>query len=274
MTQLNRLISHRFRGFSDIENTISGLKAALDFGVKIVEFDIRVSKCGTPIIYHDEHARDASGKLHTIANLMASDLSGLGGDFAHMPGFAELLDVARSHTNRAKLLIDIKDAGFEEEIHALVMERRLSDRVTYVSWIPNVLYRLHKIAPDIPLCLSHWCRDPNAMIRAYHKVHTAKAGHVPRLAQDYIHGERSGWFIDGPLRGELRDILKACGGSVCVPQDMVSADLVANYHRDSIPVSTFSYVDWKSINNHAERFNIDLYFIDNKKVFETYVSDT
>ena len=55
MVNFKTFISHRFRGFSDVENTIDGLNAALDFGVQQVEFDIRVSKCGTPMIYHDEY---------------------------------------------------------------------------------------------------------------------------------------------------------------------------------------------------------------------------
>jgi len=71
-----------------------------------------------------------------------------------------------------------------------------------------------------------------------------------------VHGERSGWFVDGPLRGEMRDIVS----SVCVPQAMVSRALVE--------VSTFSYVDWDHIRRHEERFNIDTYFIDNKRVFD------
>jgi len=70
--------------------------------------------------------------------------------------------------------------------------------------------------------------------------------------------------VDGPLRGELRDIVS----SVCVPQAMVSRALVDDYHKDGIEVSTFSYVDWEHIRRHKERFNIDTYFIDNKRVFD------
>ena len=56
MPKFDQLISHRFRGFSYRENTIKGLMNALDLGVQVLEFDIRVTRCGTPIIYHDEYA--------------------------------------------------------------------------------------------------------------------------------------------------------------------------------------------------------------------------
>ena len=55
---IDALISHRFRGFAKRENTLEGLKAALDFGVVNLEFDVRVAACGTPMIYHDEYALD------------------------------------------------------------------------------------------------------------------------------------------------------------------------------------------------------------------------
>lgn len=269
MVRLEHLISHRFRGFSKHENTLAGFKNALDFGVLNLEFDIRVALCGTPMIYHDEYAKDAKGRKHYIADVLAANFADLGGTFDRMPTAENLFKCASGHPNTdAKLLIDIKDAGFEEAIHALVCEQRLQDRVVYVSWIPNVLYRMHDLNPNIPLCLSHWCKNPNKAIRLLHKVHTSRDGHVPRLSDPYIHGERSGWYVEGGLKGALRDIIKTSGGSVCVPQNMVTADLVKDYHADNIEVSTFSYTRWKSINAHNDKFNIDLYFIDNKKVFD------
>lgn len=266
---IHSLISHRFRGFSKYENTIDGLNAALSIGVKIIEFDIRVAGCGTPIIYHDEAAPDKTGRPRHLAHHKASDFAALGANFSHMPTADTLFAAIAAHPNKdCKLLIDIKDGGFEEAINALVHFHRLQNRAVYVSWVPNVLYAMHDIAPSIPLCLSHWCQKPNAAIRAKHKVHAAKDGHIPRLPDEYIHGERSGWFIDGPLSGDLRDILIASKGSVCVPQAMVTRDLVDNYHADALTVSTFSYIDWNHINDHKAKYNIDEFFIDDKTVFD------
>jgi len=268
------LISHRFRGFSDHENTIDGLNAALDFGVAYVEFDIRVAKCGTPMIYHDEQAKDRRGQHRLLCDYMARDYTRLGGAFSYMPRAEALFHAIGQHPNTTtRFLIDIKDAGFETEIHALVSLCRLQDHVSYVTWVPNVLYRMAEIAPHIPLCLSHWCQSPSAKTRKIHTVHNAKGGHVPQLSHDYIHGDRSGWYLDHPLRGELLKIIKESGrddwkGAVCVPQNMVTQDLVAYYHSAGLEVSTFSYLDWDHIRDHKDRYNIDLFFIDNKTVFD------
>lgn len=268
LRSFDRLISHRFRGFAPQENTIDGLTAALSFGVKYLEFDIRVTRCGTPMIYHDEFAIDKSGKRQLLCDVMANDFTHIGGRFTTIPSAEDLFNAAASHVNKqARFLIDIKDAGFEDEIHALVMAAGLGERVTYVSWVPEALYQIHAIAPDVPLCLSHWCKNPNVLIRAHHTVYTANKGIIAQGPERRIHGLRSGYYVDEGLRGHLRDILIKTGGSVCVPQDMVSAELVADYHADGITVSTFSYVDWDAIEAHNDRMNIDLYFIDNKRVF-------
>ncbi len=217
------------------------------------------------MIYHDEAALGKDGQLHHLCDVIASDFGALGGVFTHMPTAEDLFAAIGSHPKKdAKLLIDIKDAGFETEIHTLVMLNRLDKRVIYVSWVPEALYAMHDIAPDADYCLSHWCMSPDTHTRQVHTVRKAKMGHIKRPRRRMVHGERSGWYVDGPLRGELREIVS----SVCVPQAMVSRALVDDYHKDGIEVSTFSYVDWEHIKRHKERFNIDLYFIDNKKVFD------
>ena len=266
---MDALISHRFRGFSQYENTLEGFIAALDFGVQYLEFDIRAAACGTPMIYHDEYAHDGQGTRRLLCDYKASSYSALGGDFARMPSFDALLHTAAAHKNNtARLLIDIKDTGFEHEIHALVMLYKVQERTIYVSWQADVLFRLHEIAPEIPLCFSHWSMAVTPKIMTDHIVYKAKNGNVTPRSDSHIIGERSGWSVDVPLTGKMLDILIASGGGVCVPQVMLTRALSDHYHEQALFVSTFSYTDWNAINEHDDKLNIDLYFIDNKRVFE------
>jgi len=268
MADLKNLIAHRFRGFTEYENSLAGLKAALDFGVKQIEFDIRVTRCGTPLIYHDEHAPDKNGQQHDLKDKLASERQQLGGVFAHMPTAEILFKAIAAHANQdAKILIDMKDAGFEDVLYALVRANRLENRTVWVSWLPETLYAIHDLDPLAPLCLSHWCAEPTEMDKQLHRIFTAKDGHIPRPERRYVHGERSGWHVNGPVKGNLRSILS----SVCVPQAMVTRELVQNYHDDNITFSTFSYMDWNHINRHQADFNIDDYFIDSKSVFDEII---
>ncbi|MEP1230548.1 MAG: glycerophosphodiester phosphodiesterase [Litorimonas sp.] len=268
MVELSNLIAHRFRGFSAYENSLEGLQTALDFGVKQIEFDIRVTKCGTPLIYHDEYALDKAGRVHHIKDIYQKDLQALGGVFAHMPTAEALFSAIATHDNKSvKILIDMKDAGFEDMLYALIHANRLESRALWVSWLPETLYAIHTLDQKAKLCLSHWCGAPTDKIKRQHRVFTSKDGHIARPKRRYVHGERSGWYVNGPIKGALRAILS----SVCVPQAMVTRELVDNYHADGIEVSCFSYVDWDHINLHKKQFNIDDYFIDNKSVFDEII---
>ncbi len=274
MLPIERLISHRFRGFAREENTVEGLVSAMSAGVQNLEFDIRVAKCGTPMIYHDEFALDGAGDIRYICDVMARDFGSIGGRFATIPSAEDLLGAAGTHANKtARLLIDIKDVGFEVEIHALVVLAGLEHRVTYVSWLAQALYQIHDIAPDAPLCLSHWCKPPHRLIRESHTVFEALDGVIAKTAPTYFHGERGGHYVKGGLRGTLRDLLIKTSGSICVPRDMVSAELVSAYQADGIKVSIFSYTDWPSLMAVDEKMRIDLYFIDNKTVFDDLIAN-
>jgi len=266
MVDMSQLVSHRFRGFSKHENTIEGLLAALDFGVSQVEFDIRVTRCGTPLIYHDEFAAAGDGQRHRICDIMARDRQMLGGVFAHMPTAEELLKSAAFHKNKAGLLIDMKDAGFEDMLVALAKRFRVEAQIIWVSWLPETLYAIHDLLPDANLTLSHWCQNPNSAIRSIHKVYDAKNGQIPRPARTLVVGERSGWFVDGPVEGEIRELIH----NVCVPVDMVSRELVEGYQADGIKVSAFSYVTRDGINQAEKDLGLDDYFIDAKAVFDSF----
>lgn len=266
MVAFSQLISHRFRGFSDRESTLDGLTAALDFGVQQIEFDIRLSACGTPLMTHDEAARDRYGRLIPICMIMARDRAALGGDFAHMPLAEEVFDVIAQHPNQScNLLIDVKDGGFEGMLYALCAAYGLRERALWVSWLPEVLYALNEIDPKARLCLSHWCQHPDDASRSIHRVFVADNGQVARPERRVVHGERSGWFINGPLRGTLRDIVDW----VCVPAGQIDGDLVEDYHRDNIQVSAFSYLTENAINSARDEFGHDAFFCDAKTPFES-----
>jgi len=266
MVGITQLISHRFRGFSEKENTIEGLNSALDFGVAQVEFDIRVTRCGTPLIYHDEAAKGKNGKAVHICEIMARDRQSIGGVFTYMPTAEALFAAAAAHKNKARLLIDMKDAGFEDMLVALAKAYDLVDRINWVSWLPETLYAIRDLLPDAEVTLSHWCKNPDASIRSLHRVFNAKDGHVPRPKRKLVIGERSGWFIDGPLQGEMRQMVN----NVCVPVAMVTRELIENYQADGIKVSAFSYVTRDGVDTAETELGLDDFFIDAKVVFDSF----
>ena len=217
------------------------------------------------MIYHDESARGVDKRKRHLCEVMSSDFEAIGGDFAHIPTADALFSEIAAHPNKeCQLLIDIKDAGFEEAIYALVQAHGLITRVIWVSWLPEVLYAMNDIEAGQKLCLSHWCRRPGRNTRAIHHVFSAAKGHIKRPKRKLVIGERSGWFVDGPVRGDLRKIIT----DVCVPAGQVWPDLVKQYQDSGISVSAFSYTDMKVLENESKRLKLNSYFIDNKVPFD------
>ena len=265
MTSRIKLISHRFLTFSEYENTAQGLISALDNKVSYVEFDVRIAKCGTPVIYHDPEAIDINGVEHKISTVKYNDFNDLGGRFKTISSLDEILDIAANHSNtKVKLLIDIKDFGYEQVIYSSVVKKKLSDRSIYVSWLPEVIYALHKLTPLSEFCFSYWCKPPSETTKESHIVFKSQNGEIKNQTSANNIGRSSGWYIKGALRGKLRDIISM----VCVPKHMLDVSLVNKYHQYGIEVSSFSYLNINEIINDKKNYNIDYFFADNKKVFE------
>jgi len=260
-----KLISHRFLTFSKIENSADGLRAALDYEVPNVEFDIRIAKCGTPVVYHDPEAIDIKGLSHKINTVKFSNFNILKGKFKSIPSLDQVLEIIANHKNKkTKLLIDIKDFGYEENILDHIVKKKLSDRTIYVSWLPEVIYSLNKLTPTSKFCFSYWCKSPSVIIKENHIVFKSHNGEIKNpLATNNI-GKSSGWYVKGVLKGKLRDIVSI----VCIPRQMIDRNLVNEYHKSGIEVSSFSYLNLNDIVKDKKHYKIDYFFVDNKKVFD------
>ncbi len=69
-----KIIGHRgARGLAP-ENTLASLLKALEHHVDMVEFDLRVTKDGIPILHHDPEITDPNGDKHVIAECNYAEL--------------------------------------------------------------------------------------------------------------------------------------------------------------------------------------------------------
>lgn len=122
-----RLIAHRCGGALAPENSLAGLHAAHALGYRAVEFDVMLSRDGTPVLIHDEtvdRTTNGSGRVPRMSDdeLFALSLAkGAHAAFAgeRIPRFA---DAARQCQALGLLAnVEIKPAeGFERETAACV----------------------------------------------------------------------------------------------------------------------------------------------------------
>jgi glycerophosphoryl diester phosphodiesterase len=99
-------------------------RRAIELGVDYVEFDVRRTRDGVTVVYHDECT--ASGRA--VRDLTHSELAEELGPEALT--FEELLDVAAGHVG---LHLDLKETGYEAEIVRAVLDRCPVDKLVITS---------------------------------------------------------------------------------------------------------------------------------------------
>ena len=184
-----RLVGHRgARGLAP-ENTLAALERAAALGLREVEVDIRRSRDGQLVLFHDatlDRKTNASGPVadHDLASLRRVEIGGwfaqqhpaLGAPYrgTRLAGLDQALE---RYGDRFVWHLEIKSP--EEDVPARVLEaiarHGLGQRVVVSSFLLPQLERLQALAPGLPLCLdvgrtakqvSHERLDPDQAIAA------------------------------------------------------------------------------------------------------------
>lgn len=134
------LLGHRgVRGLKSIaENTIAAFDRAIADGCDGFEFDVRLTRDGVAVIWHDEKVR-----LIKVARARAEKLNRL----------PRLEDVLVRYQTSAFLDIELKVPGLEALTCGLLRRHPPARGYVVSSFLPEVLRTLHDIDPKIPLGL-------------------------------------------------------------------------------------------------------------------------
>lgn len=158
--QSSLIVAHR--GFSSIapENSLSAFNAAIECGAPYFELDVQASADGVPMVIHDATLDRTSSSGHTgrVDHLTLEELrqayvgypSKFGSEFAAepLPTLEESLALANG---RIKVCVEIKASGIEEAIVRDIREQGMASEVVVFSFFPDVLKRVHELAPELPL---------------------------------------------------------------------------------------------------------------------------
>ncbi|WP_374676592.1 glycerophosphodiester phosphodiesterase family protein [Arthrobacter sp. zg-Y1171] len=122
------------RGFSPdgYENTLLAFRAAADLGMSYLETDVRTSRDGILMAFHDETVdRISGGVVGKISQLTRKELDDvLVGGAERIPTFEELL----TEWPRMRLNVDVKDAAGAALLAALIEKHSAHDRVLVASF--------------------------------------------------------------------------------------------------------------------------------------------
>ncbi len=161
------LVAHRGYPLHFPDNSLSGVRAALDAGARFLEVDVQTSTDGTPFLFHDEdlvRVAGCEGRLteltdQEIGELHASESARLGARFAVEP-IARLSDLAQELLGRPEVFtfVEIKPVAVERHGAQRVVARVLADlrgleqRVAIISFSFEALFEARATC-ELPLAL-------------------------------------------------------------------------------------------------------------------------
>ena len=144
------IISHAACGGHAPENTLAGIRKAIELGAEGIEIDVQASADGVPILMHDLTVDRTTTGSGEVAALSLAALRALDAGGEPVPTLAEVLDLTKGEV---LLIMEIKQQGVEEQIARVVHEKRALDDVMAWSFYPRALEGMRAAEPQIPCAL-------------------------------------------------------------------------------------------------------------------------
>lgn len=143
------VIAHRGASAYQPENTLAAFALAIQQGAQMIELDLHFSCDNHVVVIHDEtldHTTNLTGRVDqlTLAEIKLADA----GRGERVPTLEETLDLT---SGKARLYLEIKDAGAAAETLRIVRARRCQDEVMLASFDIELMRRLGEEVRDIEL---------------------------------------------------------------------------------------------------------------------------
>lgn len=140
-------IGHRGAKAYEPENTLRSFQKAIELGVDAIELDVRITKDQQIVIIHDADVKKTTNSEGLVSSLTLKEIKSLSTDKNEkIPTFEEALDFINQ---KAKILVEIKETGLEEQVLELIHKKGLENNVVIVSFLEQALKRIRELDAKI-----------------------------------------------------------------------------------------------------------------------------
>jgi glycerophosphoryl diester phosphodiesterase len=125
-------IGHRGLMGTYPQNTLESFKAAIEAGLKMIEFDVTASKDGKLVIFHDDNVENITGgqfygpinsfAFEELRKMNVHDNKGEEDKYYQIPTLHEVLDLVDSSRPQLRVNIELKGANTAEPTAKIVKE--------------------------------------------------------------------------------------------------------------------------------------------------------
>lgn len=147
-------IGHRGAPALAPENTLASIRAAVEHGVDLVEFDVLDLADGTLVLAHSDDLFEVShGAAH--GRVRSQTLEQLRGVAPLLPTLDETLAFFRDEVRGVGLHVDLKWIRYEDRVVDALRRHELIDRAILSTFFATSLLRVRELEPDLPLGFSY-----------------------------------------------------------------------------------------------------------------------
>lgn len=145
-------IGHRGAKAYAPENTIASFKKAVELGVDMVEFDVRITKDKYPVVFHDSRLRRLTNTFGRVSHLTLAEVKDLKVDETEtIPTLAEVLEVIDS---RVGINIELKVKGSAQIVVQTLRDYKIDLSTVMVSSNhPGEVKIVKSLEPEITTAL-------------------------------------------------------------------------------------------------------------------------
>lgn len=134
-------VGHRGAKAHAVENTLESFQKAIELGANAVEFDVRRTKDGALVLSHDDTLKRVFGAAAPVGGSTLRELKALTG--GRLPTLEEALRFIDGKVE--KLLVELKEPGYEKEVLDTVKSAHLQDRVVLISFHEEALAAVREL---------------------------------------------------------------------------------------------------------------------------------
>ncbi len=144
-TKIFLKVGHRGARAYETENTLESFKKAIALGVNAIELDVRKSKDGKLVIIHDDNLKKVFGRDVRVDEATLKELKELTED--KIPALEEALHFIGKKVE--KILVELKEAGYEKKALEVIRKEELNNRVILISFHEQALLNIRKLDSEI-----------------------------------------------------------------------------------------------------------------------------
>lgn len=134
-------VGHRGARAYEIENTLKSFRKALELGANAVELDVRQSKDRKLILSHDENLKRVFGSDVPVSHATLKELNQL--TDSKILTLEKALHFLDSKVD--KILVELKETGYEKKVLDLIVKAKLLDRIIVVSFHEDALAAMRSL---------------------------------------------------------------------------------------------------------------------------------